>query len=81
MCMELRESVRFLLGWRPMLASPVLQIARSLDWWFSKRSLGLKKRRAALQEQAFTFISMCSLLAARYAVVHQNLFFGSLFGT
>jgi len=56
-----------------MLASPVLQIARSLDWCFSKRSLGLK-RRGSLQEQAFTFVSMCSLLTARYAVVHQTSF-------
>lgn len=68
MCMELMESVRFFFGWRSMLASPVLQIARPVFFQTQSRL----KAQGSLQEQAFTFVSMCSLLTARCAVVHQT---------
>jgi hypothetical protein len=66
---ELRSPSASFLGGDPWLASPALQIARSLAGCSSKHSLGFMRRQPARAKLSPSF-SMCSLLTARHAVVH-----------
>src|ERR1700733_11691638 len=66
------KSVRIFFGWRSMLASPVLQIAKIASAVFFQTQSRVNAQ-AACKSKAFTFVFPCALygvLTARHAVVH-----------
>src|SRR5579871_5894906 len=74
------ESVRIFFGWRSMLASPALQIARSLALSSSKHSLGLMRKQLAKSKSFHLDFHVLSTHCSHYCLA-CNLFFGSLFGS